>query len=334
MRKMSEQIGLEHNLSLTDALGAARRSLQISRQRRDRWAAIAFFGITLVPLLILVSVIAALIQRARPLLQVQSLAELLLGQVWKPLQGQFGFFPFIAGTFWVTAIALVLAVPPCLLTAIYLAEYCRPRTNAVIKPLLDLLAGIPSVIYGVWGVVAIVPWVQRTGPVISQRLGFVPLFVSKNPTGFSLLAGGIVLAVMVAPFIIAVTFEVLNTIPSGARQASLALGATRWQTIRHAVLPHALPGILAGVVLGASRALGETMAVLMVVGNVPQTPKSIFDAAYPLPALIANNYGEMMSIPMYDAALLGAALVLLIIVLCFNVASTLVLRRITRRAGL
>jgi phosphate transport system permease protein len=140
-----------------------------------------------------------------------------------------------------------------------------------------------------------------------------------------------VLGLMIVPFIIAVTFEVLRTIPEGSRQASLAVGATKWQTIRHAVLPQALPGISAGVVLGASRALGETMAVLMVVGNVARVPSSIFDPAYPLPALIANNYGEMMSIPLYDAALLGAALVLLLIVLVFNVLSTLALRHILRR---
>jgi phosphate transport system permease protein len=121
-------------------------------------------------------------------------------------------------------------------------------------------------------------------------------------------------------------------VPDGYREASLAVGATKWQTIKYAVLPKTLPGILAGVVLGASRALGETMAVLMVVGNVPKVPSSIFDPAYPLPALIANNYGEMLSIPLYDAALMTAALILLLIVLVFNVLSTLLLRRIIQRA--
>jgi phosphate transport system permease protein len=136
---------------------------------------------------------------------------------------------------------------------------------------------------------------------------------------------------MIAPFIIAVTYEVMSATSQGIRQASLAVGATRWQTVKYAVLPYTLPGIAAGIVLGASRALGETMAVLMVVGNVAQVPGSVFDAAYPLPALIANNYGEMMSIPLYDAALMGAALILLVIVLVFNVASTLILRRVMGR---
>jgi phosphate transport system permease protein len=180
---------------------------------------------------------------------------------------------------------------------------------------------------------AIVPWVQNhLKPSLTSWLGFIPLFSSDNPTGYSILAGGIVLAVMVIPFIVAVTFEVMRTVPDGYREAALAMGATRWQTIKSAVIPQVLPGILAGIVLGASRALGETMAVLMVVGNVPTMPTSIFDTAYPLPALIANNYGEMLSIPLYDAALLGAALMLLIIVLIFNVLSTLVLNRLTRRS--
>jgi phosphate transport system permease protein len=302
-----------------------------SRRGKDRLAEVVFFIVTLFPLLILLAVLVALTLRSRPILEIQSIGELFTGQTWRPMQGQFGFLPFIMGTFWVTAVALVLAVPPCLLSAIYLAEYCRPRTAALVTPLLDLLEGIPSVVYGVWGIVAIVPWVERINPVVSRWLGFIPLFSSKNPTGYSVLAGGVVLAVMIAPFIISVTYEVLRTVPGGSREASLAVGATQWQTIRYAVLPQSLTGIVAGVVLGASRALGETMAVLMVVGNVPKLPISIFDPAYPLPALIANNYGEVLSIPMYDAALLGAALVLLLIVLFFNIISTLTLRHIVGR---
>jgi phosphate transport system permease protein len=260
--------------------------------------------------------------------------DLLTGLDWHPARGKFGFLPFIIGTFWVTAVAMLLAAPPCLLTAIYLSEYARPATRTFMKPLIDLLAAIPSVVYGVWGVVVIVPWVGGfLSPFMERWLGFIPFFRSTNPTGYSLVAGGLVLAVMVAPFIIAVTYEILHTVPDGLREASLAMGATRWQTVKYAVLPRTLPGILAGIMLGASRALGETMAVLMVVGNVPILPGSIFDPAYPLPALIANNYGEMMSIPLYDAALLGAALLLLIIVLAFNVLSTLVLRKMIRRAS-
>lgn len=302
------------------------------RRSQDRLAGHAFFIITLLPVMLVAVISVALTVRAWPILQKYSIWELLSGTEWKPLQGLFGFLPFITGTFWVTLAAILLAIPPCLLTAIYLSEYARKPTRAVMKPLLDLLAAIPSVVYGVWGMVAIVPWVHESiMPFCARWLGFIPLFRSDNPTGFGVLAGAIVLAVMIAPFIIAVTYEVMTTVSEGSRQASLALGGTRWQTVKSVVLPYTLPGIMAGIVLGASRALGETMAVLMVVGNVANVPSSLFDPAYPLPALIANNYGEMMSIPLYDAALMGAALILLVIVLVFNIGSTLILRRIMGR---
>jgi len=304
----------------------------VSRRSLDCWAGRFLFVITLMPIGLTVVVAAALIVRSWPILQSQSLWNLLSGTIWKPLQGQFGFLPFIAGTFWVTLAAILLALPPCLLTAIYLSEYARKSTREVVKPLLDLLAAIPSVVYGVWGMLSIVPWVEKIlMPFCKRWLGFIPFLQSDNPTGFGVFSGAIVLAVMITPFIIAVTYEVMTTASRGIREASLAVGATRWQTVKYAVLPHTLPGIAAGIVLGASRALGETMAVLMVVGNVAQVPNSLFDAAYPLPALIANNYGEMMSIPLYDAALMTAALILLVIVLVFNVASTLILRRVMGR---
>lgn len=312
------------------------RSGEASLPRRrfsDALAGSTFSWMAFLPLVILVAMLIALLARARPILVTKPLWDLLAGQIWKPLQGEFGFYPFIIGTVWVTAVAMILAVPPCLLTAIYLAEYAQPALRTVSKPLIDLLAAIPSVVYGVWGVVVIVPWVEdHIAPFLGKWLGkSIPLFAVNNPTGFSILAGGIVLAVMVAPFIIAVTYEVMHIVPEGMREASLAVGATRWQTIKYAVLPRARPGIIAGVVLGSSRALGETMAVLMVVGNVVKVPSSIFDPAYPLPALIANNYGEMLSIPLYDAALLGAALILLLIVLVFNIMATLVLRQLIGR---
>jgi phosphate transport system permease protein len=278
--------------------------------------------------------VLALAARARPITEDSTLWELLTGRTWLPLEGQFGYLPFIAGTLWVTVLAMLIAVPPALFTVIYLAEYAGPSVRGAAKPLIDLLAAIPSVVYGVWGVIAIVPLVgNRLAPWLSARLGSIPLFAADNPTGFSVLSGSLVLALMVAPVIIAISYEVLATVPHGLREAAMALGTTRWQTIIHAVLPKALPGIAAAVVLAFSRAFGETMAVLMVVGNVSRAPSSIFDPAYPLPALIANNYGEMMSIPLYDAALMGAALVLLVVVLLFNIVSVLALRSAVRRAA-
>jgi phosphate transport system permease protein len=299
-----------------------------SRRKQDLWARRLMGSLTLAAVLLVPLIAVALCVRAWPILEANSLGELLFSTTWHPLKGEFGFYPFIMGTLWVTAVAMVVAVPPSLLTAIYLAEYAPPRLRAVVKPLIDLLAGIPSVVYGVWGMLTIVPFVEHTiAPALDRWLGFMPLFRADNPTGYGLLSGGLVLAMMLLPIIIAVAEEVVRAVPQGLRAASLALGATRWQTTRNVVLRRAWPGVMAAVVLGLSRAFGETMAVLMVVGNVPQVPGSIFDAAYPLTALIANNYGEMMSIPLYDAALLGGALILLLIVLCFNTAARLVLVR-------
>ncbi len=301
------------------------------RVRRDRLVRRLMAALTLATVLLVPLIAIALFLRAQPILAVKPLGELLFSTTWRPQKGAFGFFSFIVGTLWVTGVAMLIAVPPSLLTAIYLAEYASPRLRTLVNPLVDLLAGIPSVVYGVWGVLVVVPFVgNHIAPTLTRWLGIFPLFRSDNPTGYGVLSGGVVLAVMVFPIIIAVAQDVIRAVPQGLREASLALGATRWQTVYKVVLRRAWAGVMAAIVLGFSRAFGETMAVLMVVGNVPQVPRSIFDPAYPLTALIANNYGEMMSIPLYDAALLGAALILLLIVLAFNVVARLVLVRLVR----
>ncbi len=267
--------------------------------------------------LIVLAVAAALVVKSWPVLHVTPLREILLSSSLRPERNEFGFGSFIVGTLWVTGLAMALSIPVSLLTAVYLAEYAGSRVRALAKPLLDLLAGIPPVVYGLCGVLAVVPAVAWLG----ERCGVFT-------TGYSVLAGGIILAIMVFPITISVCEEVLRSVPQAAREASLALGATRWQTVKGVLLRAVYPGLSAGLVLGFSRAFGETMAVLMVVGNVPSAPHSVFDAAYPLPALIANKYGEMMSIPRYDAALLLAALILLVVVLGFNLGSRMVIRRV------
>ena len=314
--------------------GAQRETRRAPHQRRhihdaraQRWS----WRITLIPLIILAGVAVALILRAWPIVQAYPITELLFGTVWKPSTGQFGLWPFITSTVWVTGVGVILSVPPSILAALYLSEYAHTRTRLIVKPILDVLAAIPPVVYGVWGLLAVVPFVADVlAPTLSTLLGAFPLFASTQPTGFSVMAGGIVLAVMITPLMIAVISEILHTVPQDIRQASLAVGATRWETIWLVLLPHIMPGIIAAIVLGASRAFGETIAVLMVVGNVPHIPTSLFDTAYPLHALIANNYGEMMSVPLYDAALLAVALVLFIVVFAFNVLAMLTLRRFVR----
>lgn len=264
----------------------------------------------------------ALFQRSKPILANQPLRELLLTSSWYPLKGEFAFYPFIIGTILVTGLAMILAIPICLLTAIYIAEYAPSKIRGTIKPLIDLLAGIPSVVYGLWGVSLVVPLIRY----------YVAPFVGVATTGYSVLAGGIVLALMVFPIIISVSEEVFRAVPFEVREASFALGATQWQTVKHVVMRKALPGVIAAIILGFSRAFGETMAVLMVVGNVAKVPSSLFDPAYPLPALIANNYGEMMSIPLYDSALLLAALILLLVVSFFSIVARIVQLRVERRS--
>jgi len=258
--------------------------------------------------------------KSSPILSLKPLGALLFSGSWNPLRGEFGFYPFIVGTLWVVGVATVIAVPISMLTAIYLAEYADSRVKAVVNPFIDLLAGIPSVVYGVWGVLVIVPFVSNH---------IAPWFGTFS-SGYCVLSAGIVLAVMIFPVIINVIIEVLNMVPREVREASLSLGATKWQTVKSVVLRRAMPGVIAANVLGISRAFGETMAVLMVAGNVAVIPKSMLDPAYPLPALIANNYGEMMSIPLYDSALFFAAMLLFAVVLFFNLLSRAVLARVEK----
>jgi phosphate transport system permease protein len=294
--------------------------MTIGRRIKDILAGQVMLAATLFSTGLVLVIALGLYLRARPLLEKQPILKLLLGETWIPSAGEFGLKPFIIGTVWVTAIAVVIAVPLCLLSAIFLAEYAPRRLRDITKPLIDLLAGIPSVVYGVWGVLFVVPFVaDKLGPFAVKHFHKLPYLSTEYSAGFSVLAGGIVLAIMIFPVIISVADEVIRAVPHEMREAAYVLGATRFETIRKVVLKKALPGLIAAVVLGVSRALGETMAVLMVAGNVPMSPKSVFDAGYPLPALIANNYGEVMSIPLYDSALLGSALILLLLVLFFNV---------------
>ncbi len=293
----------------------------INRNSIDTTARYAMLIPTIVVSLLVVIVAAVLFLRSEQIISLVPLTELLLSSSWKPLAGEFGFYPFIMGTIWVTALAMVIAIPISVLSAIYLSEYAHPKVRSTVQPALDLLAGIPAVVFGLFGIIAIVPLVRDQ---------LAPLF-GVATTGYSVLAAGLVLAIMVFPILISITYEVLRTVPREMREGSLALGATHWETVKHVVLRKAYPGIIAAIILGFSRAFGETMAVLMVVGNVAQVPESIFDPAYPIPALIANNYGEMMSIPLYDSALMFAALLLLVIVVAFNIAAQLVMRQIKQR---
>jgi phosphate transport system permease protein len=271
------------------------------------WMIISLIIMLLMPVLLALG----LYLKSLPVLHEQSLFDLLTGTEWKPMQGKFGFLPFILSSLWVTIISVLIAVPICILTAIYLTQYAKKRILGFIQPVIDILSGLPSVIYGVWGILVIVPFVKNT---------LAPFFGIQT-SGYTILAGALVLAVMIIPFILNILIEVLRTIPEELAEASLSVGATKWESIKYVLMRKAFPGIISATGLGVARAFGETIAVLMVVGNVIQIPGSLFDAGYPLPALIANNYGEMLSIPKYDSALMLAALILFVIVLLFNFLS-------------
>lgn len=278
------------------------------------------FVLTITSLLLVVAMGVGLYLKSAPILQEHSLWELLTESNWKPMRGEFGFFPFLMGTLWVTALAVALALPVSLLMAVFLTEYSKSRVRKFVYPLLDILAGLPSVIYGVWGTLVIVPWVA----------GAVAPFFGRSSGGYTVLAGGVVLSVMILPLLVSLFVELFSNVPNELREASASLGATRWQTTKYVVLRKTVPGMVAATVLAVSRTLGETIAVLMVCGNLAIVPGSVLDACYPIPALIANNYGEMLSLPLYESALMFAAFILFFVVLVFNLSSRIVLGRIKK----
>ncbi len=290
-----------------------RFSRALSNRLNSGWMSFWLGFIILMPVMIG----GGLIWKSSLLLDDHPFWQMITSSQWKPISGSFGFAPFILSSLWVTLLALLLAGPVCLLSAIHLTQYANRAVLKIMQPGIDILAGIPSIIYGVWGIVAIVPFV-------SGRLA--PHFGIQT-SGYSILAGGMVLAVMIIPFILNILLEIFNTIPRELTEASLSLGANRWTTIKIVLMRKAFPGIISAMGLGVSRAFGETIAVLMVVGNVTAIPRGVFQPGYPLPALIANNYGEMLSIPLYDSALMLAALLLFVIVLLFNLASRLLIMR-------
>ena len=288
---------------------------------KDRMAQGVMCSLTVMAILFVVVMAAGLIIKSVPVLEGRSFFSLISSNEWKPMKGEFGFLPFVVGSLWVTALAILISLPISLLTAIYLTEYARPVVRKFVFPALDILAALPSVIYGVWGMLVIVPW-------ISNRLA--PHFVEFS-SGYTVLAAGIVLGVMVIPLLVSLFIEVFTSVPVELREASLALGATRWQTTKKVVLRKTLAGQIAATVLAVSRALGETIAVLMVCGCVIGIPSNVLEPCYPIPALIANNYGEMLSMPLYESALMFAALILFAVVLVFNLLSRIILYRIERR---
>jgi len=294
------------------------------RAVKDKSARQIMLGIAFFSLLLLLVIGVSLFFKALPIMKEKSLWVLLTSGNWKPFKGEFGFLPYILSTFYVSMIAIIIALPLSLLSGIYLCTYASKSVGRIFEPVIDLLSGIPPVIYGVWGTLTIVP-------LISEKIA--PHYVEFS-SGYSVLAGGLVLAIMILPLLISILLEVFRSVPKEIIDASLSLGATKWQTVKKVMLRKSFSGIVAATVLSVSRAFGETIAVLMVCGNIPIVPHSLFDACYPLPALIANNYGEMLSMPSYESALMLGAFLLFIIIVLFNGISRLTLNQIEKRYSL
>lgn len=278
--------------------------------------------------LIIGAVLVALIAAAWPAIQRFGVG-FFVTSTWDPVAEEFGVLPFIYGTLVSSALALLLAVPLGLGVAIFLAELVPGWLRAPITFFVELLAAIPSVVIGLWGIFVLVPWVRTTlEPLLKSTLGFLPLF-SGPPLGIGMLTAGLILAAMVVPFIVAVSTEVMRAVPRAQREAAQALGATMWETTRTAVLPYARSGIVGAIFLALARALGETMAVTMVIGNVPQIKASLFAPAYTIPAVIANEFTEATS-DLYVAAIIYAGLVLFIVTVAVNALARLLVSRVAR----
>ena len=240
----------------------------------------------------------------------------LFTKVWDPVAGQFGALPFIYGTVVSSAVALSIAIPLGVGAAIFLAELAPARLSAVLTFLIELLAAVPSVIFGLLGIFILVPVLRAAEPILRGVLGWAPLF--QGPFyGVSLLSGGVVLAIMIVPFIISISREVILTVPGDQREAALALGATRWETTWKVVVPNARKGITGSVFLALARSLGETMAVTMVIGNDPKINASLFAPGYSIAAVIANEFTEATG-DLYPSALIELGLVLFGLTIIIN----------------
>jgi len=249
---------------------------------------------------------------------------------WDAVQEEFGALPYLYGSVVSSILALLLATPLSVGAALWITEIAPKRFGDMTAALIELLAAVPSVIYGLWGVLVMAPWLQSTvQPFLIERFGFLPIFQGA-PYGVSMLAAIFILMIMVVPIITSISKEVLLAVPQSQKEAAIALGATRWEMIRMAVIPYGRSGILGAVILGLGRAIGETMAVTMVIGNTPQISLSLMNPAYTMPSVIANEFAETTS-KLHASALMEIGLILLVVTLIINSLARLLLWGVTRR---
>src|SRR3954469_10218837 len=245
---------------------------------------------------------------------------------WDVQGAKFGALPLLVGTLITSSVALVIGVPVAIATALFTTEFCPPRLRGVLGGTVDLLAAVPSVVYGLWGFFVLIPKLRPAEQWFSDTFSFLP-FIGGHVAGPSYFIAGLVLAIMIVPIVSAITREVIRTVPPDHKEAALALGATRWEMIRIAVLPYSRAGITGASMLGLGRALGETIAATIVIGNAPVIGKSLFDQGYTLAAVIANEFGEAAADPLHRAALIAAGLILFVLTLVVNaIARGLIMR--------
>lgn len=304
---------------------------RMSLERRQHGDAV-FRGLLTLTALILPVLLGFLVWElwtgARPAVRSFGI-DFLTSSAWDPVAERFGALPLIYGTLLSSLIALAIAVPLSLGVAIFLTEFAPRRLRQPIAFVIGLLAAIPSVVYGLWGIFVLIPLLRASVfPFLQQVLGFLPFF--KGPVyGPSMLSAGVILAIMIMPYIMSVAREVLAAVPNSQREAALALGATRWEAVRTAVLPYARSGILGAIILGLGRALGETMAVTMVIGNRHEVAASLFAPGYTMAAAIANEFAEAVS-NMHLSALAYVALVLFGVTIVVNAGARLLIWRVAR----
>ena len=256
----------------------------------------------------------------------------LTGMRWDYEENIYGILPFIIGTISVTTVTLLIACPIGLFTAIYLAEWAPTWAERIMRPSIELLVGIPSVVYGVFGLYVLgTLFRDHIDPFIDNTLGFIPIFRDVHPeSGEGILLTATVLTMMILPTIIALSQESMRAVPREYREGSLALGATKWETIKKCVIPAASSGIVAAVVLGMMRAMGETMAVVMLIGNNPGLPDSIFSYVYPMTSKILNDIGYRVAFDEPRSALFGIAAVLFVIELIFVALLRYVMKNVNK----
>jgi phosphate ABC transporter permease protein PstC len=267
-----------------------------------------------------------LINKAQPALGHQGVFSFLFTNDWNPSKEIFGAWPLVAGTLITSAVALVIGVPVAVAAALYVTELCPRPLRSPLVVLVELLAAVPSVVYGLWGIFVLIPKLKPAEQWFADTFSFLPL-VGGSVAGPNYFVAGLILAIMILPIVSAISREVISTVPADLKEASLALGATRWEMIRMAVLPYSRAGITGAAMLGLGRAIGETIAVTLVIGNSPTIGKQIFDQGYTLAAVIANEFGEAANDKLHAGALIAAGLVLFILTLIVNFAARALVHR-------